>query len=159
MLEASKAIWIDNDAYWDFDTDFYGNKIDVALTATHVLNKIVDKMRVALGHLPMFPDDKSQPYDCDGWYNFYVRLDSTSKTGLGNSILAIVESPNADDDYDSYDIHLTEDEQVDVYNEMDRQLKNRFDTSCEALLAEAKQYAASELLAEVKEHAAEEEAV
>ena len=144
MLEASKAIWIDEDAYWDFDTDLYGNTVSVALASTTSLSRIVDKMRVALGHLPMFPEDKSQPYDCDGWYNFYVRLDSTSETGLGSTILAIVESSAADDDYDSYDIHLTEDEQVDVYNELDRQLRERFDTSCEALLTEAKEYAVEE---------------
>jgi len=144
MLEASKAIWLDNDVYWDFDTDLYGNTVRVALASTTSLSRIVDKMRVALGHLPMFPEDESQPYDCDGWYNFYVRLDSTSETGLGNTILAIVESSAADDDFDSYDIHLTEDEQVDVYNELDRQFRERFDTSCEALLAEAKEYAVKE---------------
>lgn len=144
MLEASKAIWIDEDAYWDFDTDLYGNTVSVALASTTSLSRIVDKMRVALGHLPMFPEDKSQPYDCDGWYNFYVRLDSTSETGLGSTILAIVESSAADDDYDSYDIHLTEDEQVDVYNELDRQLRERFGTSCGELLAEAKEYAVEE---------------
>lgn len=144
MLEASKAIWISYDGYWDLDTDLHGNKVTVALESTTALSRIVDKMRVALGHLPMFPDDTSQPYDSDGWYNFYVRLDSTSDTGLGNTILAIVESSTADDDFDSYDIHLTEDEQVDVYNELDRQFRERFDTSCEALLAEAKEYAAEE---------------
>ena len=144
MLEASKAIWIDNDGYWDFDTDLYGNTVSVALASTTSLSRIVDKMRVALGDLPMFPEDKSQPYDCDGWYNFYVRLDSTSETGLGSTILAIVESSAADDDYTSYDIHLTEDEQVDVYNEMDRQFRERFSTSCGELLAEAKQYAVEE---------------
>jgi len=141
MLEASKAIWISYAEYWDLDCDLYGNKVEIALESTTTLSRIVDKMRVALGHLPMFPEDESQPYDCDGWYDFYVRLDSTSDTRLGNTILAIVESFNADDDYSSYDIHLTEDEQVDVYNELDRQLKERFGTSCEALLAEAKEYA------------------
>lgn len=144
MLEASKAIWIDNDAYWDLDTDLHGNTVSVALASTTSLSRIVDKMRVALGHLPMFPDDESQPYDCDGWYSFYVRLDNTSETGLGNSILAIVESSAADDDFDSYDIHLTEDEQVDVYNELDRQFREQFNTSCEELLTEAKQYAVEE---------------
>lgn len=144
MLDANKAIWIDNDAYWDFDSDLYGNTVEIALAPTMSLDRIVDKMRVELGHLPMFPDDESQPYDCDGWYSFYVRLDNTSETKLGNMILAIVESSNAEDDFSSYDVYLTEDEQVDVYNELDRQFRERFGTSCEALLTEAKEYAVEE---------------
>ena len=144
MLEASKAIWISYDGYWDLDTEPHGNKVTVELESTTALSRIVDKMRVALGHLPMFPEDASQLYDGDGWYNFYVDLDSTSDTGLGNTILAIVESSEADDDFDSYDVHLTEDEQVDVYNELDKQFRERFGTSCKEVLAEAKEYAIEE---------------
>ena len=144
MLEASKAIWIDNDGYWAVDSDLYGNIVTVGLESAMTLSRIVDKMRVAIGHLPMFSEDESQPYDCDGWYKFYARLDNKSETGLGNTILAVVESPVADDDYSLYEIHLTEDEQVDVYNELDRQLRERFGTSCGELLAEAKEYAVEE---------------
>lgn len=146
MLEANKAIWIDNDGYWNYGSDQayvdYPIRfpiVTIALSDTCALCRLADAIRVEAGFLPMFPDDESKEYDDSGWYNFYVDLNGFNDTMLDNSIEAIVQSEWADDNEQSYSIPLTEAEQIAVYNEIDKQLKERFDTSCEKLLEEARQ--------------------
>lgn len=130
MLEASKAIWLDNDGYWDFSDD---GVVHIALAGTNALTEIVDSMRMERGHLPMLPVGHND-YDPVGWYNFYIDLTYVSKTHVSSTILAIVDSSVAEDDFKSYDIPLTEAEQLEVYHELDKQFKERFGTSCEELL-------------------------
>lgn len=154
MLDVKKAIWIDagefdytnfdsDQAYIDFPVRF--PTVTIQLESTDTLTEIVDAMRVEAGHKPMmYPDgwkqeDGYDDFDCDGWYNYYVTLNGFTDTMVSNCIEAIVDSPNADDDGQSYDIDLTEAEQIAIYNELDRQLRERFDTSCDALLEEARQ--------------------
>ena len=152
MLDVEKAIWIDNDGYWNFGSDqayidypVRFPTVTIALEGTVALTKIVDAIRVEAGHLPMmYPngwtkEDGYDNFDCDGWYNYYVTLNGFSDTMVDNCIEAIVASPNADDNEQSYYIDLTEAEQIAIYNELDKQLRERFDTSCEKLLEESRQ--------------------
>lgn len=146
MLEVNKAIWIDQEGYWNLGSDqayvdypISFPTVTIALESTGTLDRLADAIRVEAGYLPMFPDDESVEYDPDGWYNFYVTLNGFNDTKLCNAIEAIVQSRNADDDEQSYDIPLTEAEQIAIYNELDKQLKKRFGTSCEELLEEARQ--------------------
>ena len=145
MLEASKAIWLDNDGYWYFSSDqayidypVRFPTVTIALSDTMALCKLADAVREEAGFLPMFPNDESKEYDSSGWYNFYVSLNGFADTMLDNSIEAVVQSEYADDNEQSYYIDLTEAEQIAVYNEIDKQLKERFYTSCERLLEEAR---------------------
>ena len=152
MLDANKAIWISYDGYWNYGNDqAYINypvrfpTVTIELESTYVLTEIVDAMRVEDGHLPMsYPDGWTaemgyDSFDCDGWYNYYITLNGFTDTMVCNCIEAIVDSPNADDNMQSYDIPLSEAEQIAIYHELDRQLKERFGTSCEELLEEARQ--------------------
>lgn len=146
MLEASKAIWLDNDGYWYFSSDqayidypVRFPTVTIALSDTMALCKLADAVREEAGFLPMFPDDESKEYDSSGWYNFYICLNGFNDTMVDNSFEAVVQSEFADDNEQSYYIPLTEAEQIAIYNEVDKQLKERFGTSCEKLLEEARQ--------------------
>lgn len=152
MLDVKKAIYIDDNEfeYTNFDSDqVYVDfpvrfpTVTIQLESTNTLDEIVDAMRVEAGHKPMFPDNWKElsydEWDCDGWYNFYITLNSFTDTMVCNCIEAIVESPDADDDGQSYNIDLTEAEQIEIYNELNRQLNEHFNTSCNALLEEARQ--------------------
>lgn len=152
MLDASKAIWISYDGYWNYGSDQANINypvrfptVTIELESTYVLTEIVDAMRVEDGHLPMlYPDGWTaemgyDSFDCDGWYNYYITLNGFTDTMVCNCIEAVVESPNADDNEQSYYIPLSEAEQIAIYHELDRQLKERFNTSCDELLEEARQ--------------------
>ena len=151
MLDIKKSIWIDADEfeYTNFNSDqAYVDSpvrfptVTIQLVSTNTLDKIVDAMRVEAGHKPMFPDNwreiSYEDWDSDGWYNFYVTLNGYSDTMVDNAIEAIVDSSYTDDDGQSYYIDLTETEQIEVYNELNKQLKEHFNTSCDALLEEAR---------------------
>jgi len=153
MLEINEnTIWIDRDGYWNYGSDqayvsypIRFPTVMIALESTDALTKVVDAMRVEAGHKPMmYPDgwkqeDGYDDFDCDGWYNFYVGLNGYTDTMMDTCIEAIVDSPNADDNEQSYYIDLTKAEQIEIYKELDRQLIARFGTSCEELLEEARQ--------------------
>lgn len=142
------SIRIDPEGYWNFGSDQANVNypvrfptVMIALESTFELDRPVDAMRVEAGHLPMFPwmDLGIDDYDDDGWYNFYIGLNGFTDTMVDNCITAIVQSRNADDDECEYDIPLTEAEQNEIYKVVDAQLCERFDTSCDELLEEARQ--------------------
>lgn len=152
MLEANKAIWLDDEGYWNYGSnqtyvDFPVRfpTVTIALEGTMPFTKIVDAMRMEAGYKPMLPPDgwtEEMGYDCfdsDGWYNYYVTLNGFNDTMVDNCIEAVVQSEWADDNEQSYCIPLTEAEQIAVYNEIDKQLISRFGTSCDELLEEARQ--------------------
>lgn len=150
MLEINKnTISLDPDGYWSFGSDQANINypvrfptVTIALESTEVLDKIVDAMRAEAGHKPMFPDNwkelDPEEWDDNGWYNFYVGLNGFADTMVDTSIEAIVQSPWADDNEQSYYIDLTEAEQIAIYHELDRQLISQFGTSCEELLEDAR---------------------
>lgn len=150
MLDVKKAIWLDNEGYWSFGSDqayidypVRFPTVTIALESTIILDKIVDAMRVEAGHKPMFPDnwDELDPeeWDDEGWYNFYIGLNGFTDTMVDTCIEAVVQSEWAEDNEQSYYIDLSEAEQIAIYHELDRQLRERFSTSCEELLEEARQ--------------------
>lgn len=153
MLEINKnTIYLESDAvnYCHFGSDqAYVNfpvrfpTVTLELQDSHELNRIVDAMRVEAGYKPMFPDNREEldpeDWDGNGWYNFWVGLNGFTDTMVDTYIEAVVQSEWADDNEQSYYINLTEAEQIAIYNELDRQLRERFNTSCNELLEEARQ--------------------
>lgn len=133
-----KDIALDPDRY--IETTLYGNcpRVTIGLWATIMLSKLADMLRVEKGHLPMFPTDDSVEYDCDGWYNFYVSLNGLTDTLLDDHIGVIVNSDSAEDDYCEYEIPITVEEQIMIYNEINKELKRWCETSCEELLEQAR---------------------
>lgn len=151
MLEINKAIFLDYEGYWYFGSDqVYVDypvrfpTVTIALEGTIPLTEIVDAMRMEDGHKPMLAPDgwtEEMGYDCydsNGWYNYYVTLNGFTDTMVNNSIEAVVQSEWADDNEQSYYIPLTEAEQIAIYHEVDRQLKERFNASCNELLEQAR---------------------
>ena len=147
MLEINKnTIRLDPEGYWDFGEDqAYINypirfpTVLIALESTPALDKAVDAMRVEAGHLPMFPENDGIEYDDEGWYNFYIGLNGWSNSRVDNSIMAVVQSPIADDDEHEYLIDLTEAEQMEIFKVIDQQLREKHETSCLELLKEAEE--------------------
>lgn len=149
MLEINKnTIILDSDGYWNFGEDqSYINypirfpTVTFALESTFPLDKAADAMRVGAGYLPMLPDklsnDEEIEYDDEGWYNFYIGLNGWSNSRVDNSIMAVVQSPNADDDEHMYYIDLTEAEQMEIFKVIDEQLRELHGTSCLELLKES----------------------
>lgn len=117
--------------------------VTLGLESTIALDRIVDAMRVEAGHKPMFPDNweelDTEDWDDNGWYNFWVGLNGFTDTMVDTCIEAVVQSEWADDNEQSYYIPLSEAEQIAIYNELNRQLRERFGTSCDELLEEARQ--------------------
>lgn len=117
--------------------------VTLGLQDSHELNRIIDAMRVEAGHKPMFPENweelDPEDWDSNGWYNFWIGLNGFTDTMVNTSIEAVVQSEWAEDNEQSYYIDLTETEQIAIYNELDRQLRERFNTSCDELLEEARQ--------------------
>lgn len=153
MLEINKnTIYLETDAvnYCHFGSDqAYVNfpvrfpTVSLELQDSHELNKIIDAMRVEAGHKPMFPDNRNEldpeDWDDDGWYNFWIGLNGFTDTMVDTYIEAIVQSEWAEDNEQPYYINLSEAEQIAIYNELNRQLKERFGTSCDELLEEARE--------------------
>lgn len=84
---------------------FLSPVVEVKLCDTVCLIHIADQLRAEKGFLPMLPNQEEK-YDQDGWYDFYVLLDN-SDIGIHNNLIAIVDSPNAQDHGEQYDIQLS----------------------------------------------------
>ena len=84
---------------------FFAPGVEVKLCDTIRLIHIVDQLRAEKGFLPMLPNDEDKN-DQDGWYDFYVLLDN-SDIGVHDNLIAIVDSPDAQDRGDQYDIQLS----------------------------------------------------
>lgn len=147
MIDVQKCIGLDYELYWNFGSDqayidfpVRFPTVTIALLSTVGLTRAVDEIRVREGHLPMLPigTDESGEYDQDGWYNFYVSLNGFNDTKIDNCIEAIVQSSEADDNEECYYVPLTEAEQIEVYNEINKLLQKYADTSCDKLLEEAR---------------------
>lgn len=114
--------------------------VEIPLRDMSGLYEIADKMRMALGHLPMMPpseDADDYSYDADGWYNFCVtvfRLHDRDR--LENCIIFTVDSVCSDDG-EEYSIYLTGEEQETVFARLDESAKEKLGKSVAALLDEA----------------------
>lgn len=111
--------------------------VNFGLYCTVELSNIADAMRKKLGYLPMHDD--SGEYDEDGWYNFNIGINGYTDSMVDNCIEFSVDSPNADDDWQTYTIPLTEEEQVEVFKVLNEQCIREYGQSCEEMLEEARQ--------------------
>lgn len=111
--------------------------VSFGLYSTKDLDVEADAIRKSLGYLPMF--DTTGEYDEDGWYNFNISINGFTDTMVSNCIEFSVESPNADDDWKSYSIPLTIDEQIKVFNVLNKQCIEKFGQTCAEMLEEARQ--------------------
>ena len=91
----------------------------IAIGDTHPMNQVMDSFRSSMGHLPMFPDDDSEPYDSDGWYNFYVVLDRFKPGEYAVSLEVTVVSDEAEDNEQTYAFALPSDVQNTVFDRLD----------------------------------------
>lgn len=112
--------FLDGDRYTQYTTnDFQNSVLRFGIDDLHQMNVVVDEMRTADGHLPMFPDDESVEYDCDGWYNFYVVIEKTGDYEYTATIEANVVSESADDNEQTYTFTLSDEAQKNVINRID----------------------------------------
>lgn len=112
--------------------------VSLQLHSTNPLDEIIDAIREQQGCLPLFPTDlHPDDYDDNGWYNFYISLNSNSPTRVDTCITAYVESNFADDDGQEYHIDLDEEEQRSIYARLDEQAREIYGKSCAELLAES----------------------
>ena len=107
------------------------------LLSTMMLEYIADKIRVAEGKLPMQPSD-TEPYDDDGWYNFFVFVRRHENGDPWFHVYFDVESTKADDDAVMYCIDLADDEQPVLCAILDPQCRDAFGKSIEVMLDESK---------------------
>ena len=110
------------------------------LVDTTALIKILDAIRVERGYLPMLQPDDDSEYDENGWYRFYINLNDYTPSHIDTSIEGVVMSDGAPDDFQSYSIDLTDEEQKMLYDEIDKQCRSGMRQSAEELLAEAREY-------------------
>ena len=113
--------------------------VNIMLTDTLQLTALVDEQRTAKGYLPMLPNDSGR-FDENGWYRFYINLNDYLPHHIDNSIMATVESESAPDDFECYNIDLTDEKQKMVYAALDKQLRKIESKSAEELLADARDY-------------------
>ena len=101
------------------------------LEVTDGLKKAVDAARVKAGI--------KLRRDSDGWYDAYIGINSFTPSRLDTCIEAVVvNEPDQPDNEGTYMIDLTEDEQKEIFAEIDRQCKEKLGKSCEELLEEAR---------------------
>lgn len=146
MLEINKNTICIEDDNWFFGSEQMNVSspirfptVMIPLESTNTLDKPIDAMRVEAGYLPMFPEDESMEYDCDGWYNFYATLFRLPGAMMCVYIEAVVCSDLAKDNEQSYTIDLTSKEQTEIIYVLGEQLWKRFGISCTELLKEAEQ--------------------
>lgn len=143
MTNTKEAICIDTDLDICLSSDILAvEHIEVptvyfVLRSTDILNNIADSIRKELGFLPMF--ERSGEYDEYGWYDFGVRINWNSMTKVEVHIRFDVESPIADDNWDRYEIPLTEAEQWEIFALLNNQCITGYGKSCDEFLVEARQ--------------------
>ena len=123
-----EPFFLDDDRYVQYSVrDTYKNSVlYFGIEDNHQINAIMDEMRSSDGHLPMFPEDESEPYDCNGWYNFYVVVEKTGKNEYVASVEVTVVSEDADDNEASYAFTLSDDVQETVIDRLDELCRNYF---------------------------------
>ena len=110
--------------------------VEFELTATDALVSIADRIRLAKGYKPMHPID-GENVDNDGWYNFYIGINSFTDNHMDSCINFVVVNSDSEDNEDMYSIDLNESEQKIVYDILNRQCQQYHGKNCAELLAEA----------------------
>ena len=121
----------DDQAYYCYPVRF--PTVEFELAATTELCEIVDAIRKEKGYPPMLEDGG----DSEGFYNLYLGLNGYTDTHMDTSIMAVVVNSDSEDNEDYYLIHLSEDEQKEIYTILDDQCRRYYEKSCADLLDEA----------------------
>lgn len=136
-----KAIHIDTEAGYMFGDDHAYNDypirfptVEFQLVATLELSLIADAMRKTNGLLPMLEDGGAT----EGWYDFYLGLNSDTDTRLHTSILFVVVNSDSADNENHYAIDLSEEEQKRIFAIMDDLCWRYYEKSCDELLDKAR---------------------
>jgi len=137
------GIFLDNDRFIDYGYTDIGehtySTVSIAINGTGTLVKIADAIREDAGYLPYWPTEKNpEIYDDDCWYNYYIKIDGCFKGKVDRYIEFCVCNSAQDDNECTYYIELTDEEQTAIYERIDQQCREKFEMSCEELLAEAK---------------------
>ena len=136
----SDELWLDGDYYYTITTSAGHTYVRIAVDDTHGMNRVVDSYRESMGHMPMFPDDYSEPHDEDGWYNFYVVLDRYKPGEYDISIEVTVESECAEDNGQTYAFSLPEDVQDRVFDRLDELCERHMGDNISQLILDWEQY-------------------
>lgn len=101
------------------------------LEANDYLCNIADQIREKSGYPSIYDSDG------DGYYEFYININSFSKSKVDSCIGCYVYCPYFEDDGELYNIDLSEDEQRIVFDALDRQCRQLHGISCDELLEES----------------------
>lgn len=115
--------------------------VDFEICAGYALQLMVDRMRKDLGFKPLEPiDGEDYDKDCDqeGEYYFYVGLNDYTDSKVDSTISVLLDNSTSPDNGEIYEIDLSEEEQIALYNRLDEEARIVYGMSCEELLKEAR---------------------
>ena len=153
----AEIMYGDDQAYIEYPSRF--PTVEFQLIATEGLTRIADRIRVDLGYAPMHPMDDYNDDTCDndGWYDFYAGLNGFSPNHMDNCITFTVVNSDSADNEDMYQIDLSPDEQVALYERLNEQCRDRLGQTCEELLEEARKRMEEDTAAESGDASSESE--
>ena len=102
--------------------------VNFELIATDGLNRIADCVRRMSG---------IDVGDSDGHYSFYYGLNDYAESKTDTSLSFVVIDDCASDNEADYNIDLSQDEQLYIYEQLEEQCRKYIGKSCEDLLREA----------------------
>ena len=109
------------------------------LIDTALLSELVDRIRKDEGYAPFHPMDEytDEMCDQDGWYEFYISLNSWDSCRIGTCIEAVVCNSNSPDEGELYTIDLSPEEQGLLFCRLDEECRKHLGKGCEDLIAGA----------------------
>ena len=136
---SSELLFGEDEAYICYPVRFA--TVRFQLMPTKGLIELIDRRRYKLGYKPMYPVDggTNRDLDDDGWYDFFVSLNSFSDSHIDTCIAAVVAGSDSPDNEEMYTIDLSDAEQELLYDRFDEQCRKYVGKSCEELLKEAKE--------------------
>lgn len=129
--QVKNIIFLDGDGK---DDAILGNDVSIPICRTTELTRLADAIRVGCKPMDLRPETDYADFDPDGWYDFYAEVKGVDEVNLCFS----VDSLQAEDDGQTYNIRLSKDEQANVYKRLD-ELVRCYKMSLDALLREATQ--------------------
>ena len=115
--------------------------VGLEICAGYALQLIVDRMRKKYGFKPLEPingEDYDKDCDQEGEYYFYVGLNDYTDSKVDSTISVMFDNSTSPDSGGVYEIDLSEEEQIALYNRLDEESRKVYGMSCEELLEEAR---------------------
>ena len=138
-LGDGEPLYGEDQAYVSYPVTF--PTVNLSLSATTELIKIVDAMREEQGFLPMLPTEKHpEDYDMEGWYDFYIGLNCYSVDHVDNRIEAVVCNSDSEDNEEMYYIDLTDKARFCLAIRLNEEIKRNYDMGLMDMLHEAEVY-------------------